>query len=134
MIGILRFTLFSSLLALSLHAHGQNDAMHIREENEYTRIALTDILGEWVWEHTDSTRHTLSFVNQADYCVIIPEIKHGVGPYSFLIEQDSMHVNGSAANWPPYYCTVRMVNKQTIELLFYTFLYPGHTTTVCRRK
>jgi hypothetical protein len=59
-----RIALLSSLLALSLHAQGQKDALHIREENEHTRIALTDILGEWVWEHTDSTLT----------CAVLPEV------------------------------------------------------------
>lgn len=130
----LSFTsLITALLLLWGKGHAQTDVYQMRQENEHDRIALSDILGTWYWTHTDSTRHALSFVNESNAFVHIPEIKHGVGSYLFTIAQDSVHVNGTAANWPPYYCTLHLRDKNTLELTFYMSIYPGSTTTVCRR-
>lgn len=122
-------------VAIQNGAIAQSAADSIRKGNVHTKIALTDILGEWYMHHPDSSKSKIHFINQTGFQVIIPEIKHGVGEYSFRIEQDSMYVNGYAANWPPYYCTVNRVDKSTLELelLFYTYTNSGITHIVCRR-
>lgn len=121
-------------VAIQNGAIAQSAADSIRKGNVHTKIALTDILGEWYMHHPDSSKSKIHFINEASYHVIIPEIKHGVGEYSFRIEQDSMYVNGYAPNWPPYYCTVNRVDNNTLELLFYTYTNAFTTSVVCRRE
>ncbi len=124
--------LLCCLIFSTLIAHGQIDS--IRHHYSKTKITLTDIIGNWSWQHSDSSIQRLSFVNYKNQSVSIPEIRHGVGPYTFHIVKDSVEVNGSAANWPPYYCTIKQLNKNSIELLFYNVQFEGITIISCRRE
>jgi hypothetical protein len=99
---------------------------------EQTRIAVNDIIGDWY--RADSTASKISFNNINDVFVEIDGIKHGVGKYSFRIVQDSISVHGSAANWPPYDCTLKLVNAQHLEIEFYQFHSAGTTKTSFSRK
>jgi hypothetical protein len=117
---------------LHMDAKAQSEAGSIRHENKSIRMALTDILGDWYLG--DSLKTKISFVNEANYFVVMQGIKHGVGAYSFLIKKDSIEVNGSAPNWPPYYCTLRLLNQKKLAIDFYTFIYPGTTSVFCRRE
>jgi hypothetical protein len=99
--------------------------------NKDLKIALNDILGDWY--ATDSTAYKISFININNFYVDIIGIKHGVGNYSFRVIDDSIAVNGSAANWPPYDCTLRLVNKKHLEIEFYQFLSTETTKLMYRR-
>jgi hypothetical protein len=94
---------------------------------EQTRIAVNDIIGDWY--STDSTEMKITFNNINDVFVEIDGIQHGVGKYIFSIVEDSIAVNGTAANWPPYHCTLKLVNPQFLEIGFYYFNSEGTTKT-----
>jgi len=127
-----RLILLCCLILSTLDAHGQIDS--IRQQYSKTKIALKDIIGNWNWQHSDSSIQRLSFVNNKNQSVSIPEIRHGAGQYTFFIIKDSVEVNGSAANWPPYYCTIKQLDKNSIELLFYNVQFQGVTVISCRRE
>lgn len=127
-----RLVLLCCLIFSTLNAHGQIDS--IRHQYSKTKIALKDIIGIWNWQHSDSSIQRLSFVNNKNQSVSIPEIRHGAGPYTFFIVKDSVEVNGSAANWPPYYCTIKQLDKNSVELLFYNVQFQGVTVISCRRE
>jgi len=42
--------------------------------------------------------------------------------------------NGTAANWPPYDCTLRLLNnKENLEIEFYQFFYKETTKIIYKR-
>lgn len=132
MITTNRCILILLLLSTANYCYAQSGADSIRKRNVKTRIALTDLLGDWYV--MDSQKTKISFINLMDVLVEMKGIKHGVGHYSFPIKKDSVEVNGSAANWPPYYCTLSMQDNNTIKILFYDYLYPGNTSISITRK
>lgn len=99
--------------------------------NKDVKIRLTDIIGNWY--STDSYVSKINFINTNNYFVEIDGIKHGVGNYSFRIYGDSISVNGTAANWPPYDCTLRLLNNKELEIEFYQFLSTETTKIIYRR-
>lgn len=100
--------------------------------NKANKILLTDIIGNW--NSVDSPGHKISFINLNNYIVEINGIKHGVGNYSFIIAGDSISVNGTAANWPPYDCTLRLFNNNKhLEIEFYKFLSTASSKIIYKR-
>lgn len=75
------------------------------------------IVGDWC-SH-DSSLVKISFVEINNDLVNIEGIKHGVGNYMFQLTGDSISVNGTAANWPPYDCTLSLINSRELEISFY---------------
>lgn len=103
----------------------------IKTTNKAVKIKLTDVLGDW---HTaDSLANKISFMNINQHFVDIKGINHGVGNYSFRIYGDSMSVNGTAPNWPPYDCTLKLLNNKHLEVEFYQF-FSTETTKVTYRR
>jgi hypothetical protein len=99
---------------------GQNDGgVYPSSIDKLERISVVDIIGDWY--STDSTNTKITFKNVNDAFVEIEGIRHGVGNYSFWIEKGSITVRGSAPNWPPYYCTIKLISPQVLEISFHEF-------------
>lgn len=127
--GILPF-LFSFLLLHSL-AMAQKNGMAIRDENKNKNISLTDILGSW--HSAENSEFKINFVNVNNYVVSLEGIKHGMGGYSFMITKDSISVNGTAPNWPPFDCTLTLINKNELKLEFYQYHSTQSTSVIYKR-
>jgi hypothetical protein len=109
----------------------QPKAYDLREANKNIKISLIDIVGNWY--AIDSSAFKISFKKINNSFVDIEGIKHGVGNYSFIVDGDSISVNGTAANWPPYNCTIRLINSKQLEIEFYQFFSKETTKTIYRR-
>lgn len=103
----------------------------IKAKDKDVKISLTDIIGDWYTD--DSLAYKISFININNYFVDIDGIRHGAGNYSFRIYGDSISVNGTAPNWPPYDCTLKLLNKKCLEIEFYQF-FSTETTKVIYRQ
>lgn len=123
------FILISTCIHLAVIA--QTRGYDLREANKDVKISLTDIIGNWY--SVDSPRSKISFINLNPYLVDIDGIKHGVGNYSFTVDGDSLFVNGTAANWPPYHCTLTLLHSKLLEIEFYQFFAKGTTKMVYER-
>lgn len=117
---------------MSMNILSAQTSSQFRKNNENIKIAIHDILGTWVSK--DSAKAEIEFVIPYEGHIQIKGIKHGVGDYYFLCSKDSLNVNGTAPNWPPYDCTLNLTTKDTLEIYFYQFFYTGYTTAVYTRK
>ena len=117
------------LLHIETTAQTNVDTFRVAKKN--TKIAINDVIGNWV--ATDSLKTNIIFV-QEGYDIHIKGLEHGVGNYSFRIEADSICVNGTAANWPPYYCTLNLLNSNELEINFYQGLSKNIFSVIYIRK
>lgn len=90
-----------------------------KESNQHLKIAVKDIVGNWFT--ADSSHTMISFINSNNRYMYIEGIQHGVGNYGFPINNDSISVNGMAPNWPPYDCSLRLINSKRLEISFSQF-------------
>jgi hypothetical protein len=120
------------LLMLNKDAAAQSAADSLRSANKNTKIALADITGDWY--AADSLQSKISFNSNGRYDVCIEGIKHGVGKYHFIIDGDSIYVNGTAANWPPYCCTLMLLSNHVLEIKFWQYAYKETRNMLYRRK
>lgn len=125
-LGIILFFMFiGQAVTAQLSGH------EIKTTNKDSKISLTEIIGDWYT--ADSSSYKISFININNYFVDINGINHGVGNYSFRIYGDSISVNGTAPNWPPYDCTLRLLNNKILEIEFYQFFSTETTKVIYRR-
>lgn len=110
----------------------QTNLDSLRRANEFVTIPLDDILGTWL--STDSVNAEIRFIREGERSVYIGGIEHGVGSYYFIVENNRINVNGSAANWPPFYCILSLVEKETLEIIFYQYSYPKTNRVVFVRE
>ncbi len=103
----------------------------IKAKNQDVKISLTKIIGDWYT--TDTSAYKMSFINSNNYFIDIIGINHRVGNYSFRIYGDSISVNGTAPNWPPYDCTLKLLNNKCLEIAFYQFFSTETTKVIYRR-
>lgn len=120
------------LLFLTNNTVGQKVEHSQTEAQENTKIALTDILGDWY--SIDSLMTKISFRQVGNSYVEIEGIKHGVGNYGFVVAHDSIDVNGMALNWPPYDCTLYLQGKNVLEISFYQFYTVAKYSVVYKRR
>lgn len=120
------------LLTLSTNVLCQTGKPIQSEANESTKIALSDILGDW-YPIDSLVAPQITFRQMGNSLVVIDGIKHGVGNYSFIVEGDSISVNGIAANWPPYDCTLRLLKTNQLEIGFYQYFYTGSSKFFYKR-
>lgn len=113
------FMLTLVLLFFRSDLQAQERTYGLREDSKPVRIPLTGIIGRWY--PLDSAATTIRFIQLNEHIVEIEGIEHGVGKYSFNVSRDSLAANGTAANWPPYYCTLRLPDPQHLEIEFYQF-------------
>ncbi len=125
---------FTSILILcNTNVLCQVGTYEIWKANENKQIALSEIIGNWY--ATDSIRSKISFVRMGKTIVHIEGKKGGVGgPYSFRVDQNGIFVNGSAANWPPFYCTLFLHDHNILEIKFWNYLGPESTSIVYKRE
>lgn len=116
---------------IGLAVYAQVNNREIKQSSKDPKISLKDISGDWFI--ADSSAYKISFVNLNNYIVDIHGIKHGVGNYSFRVLGDSVSATGSAPNWPPYYCTLRLLNKNLLEMAFFQFFTTEPTLVYYRR-
>jgi hypothetical protein len=127
------FLLLSFFLFLGdVYSQQSPNPSAFKNANKQTRLAIKDILGTWV--SADSAKVEIEFAKPFEGQIQIKGIKHGVGDYYFLCSKDSLNVNGTAPNWPPYDCTLNLTTKDTLEIYFYQYFYTGYTTAVYTRK
>ena len=113
----LSFVLFFLFIRLAIVA--QTIGYDIKATNKNGKISLTDIIGNWY--NVDSSASKINFININNYFVDIDGINHGAGGnYSFRVYEDSISVNGTEPNWPPYDCTLRLLKS---NLLIYLLLF-----------
>lgn len=103
----------------------------IKSTNKDVQISLAEIIGDWYT--ADSAAHKISFTFIINSLVDLKGITHGVGNYSFRVIGDSVFVNGTAPNWSPYDCTLRLLNNNRLEIEFYQFFSTETTKAVYRR-
>ncbi len=132
MIKTSRIVFLLVILMFGQDCRAQSAPLSLKESNKLSRIALKDILGNWY--KADSTKLKISFVKENNSFVSIEGIKHGVGNYSFIIDKDSIFVNGTAINWPPYDCTLHLLDTNHLKIEFYQFFSAGATGLVFRRE
>ena len=109
----------------------QSNIDSLRNTNKNVKIALNDIIGDFYT--TDSLKSKISFIAEGIHAVYIEGIQPGVGKYRFTQAQDSIYVNGFAANWPPYDCTLNLIDKNTLEIKFYQFFYKTPYTIIFKK-
>jgi hypothetical protein len=125
----LSFILLLTLINLSLSA--QTNEKEWPEESKPTKIALSDLEGNWY--SADSTSNKISFKKLNNYAVEMEGIRHGVGNYSFNIAGDSISVKGMAINWPPLDCSLRLLKGNLLEIEFFQFYYANSSKMIYRR-
>lgn len=123
------FILFFVLLINNVLA--QNSGYKILSDNKNVKFALNDILGNWY--SLDTAKTKISFINLNNRVVEIEGIKHGVGNYSFLLKGDSIPANGTAANWPPFDCTLYLLKNNLLEIAFYQYFSKEPTRVIFTR-
>lgn len=131
MINIIRHCLLVTLMILSHDSFAQTSGLGIKDANKNLKIAVNDIVGNWCTD--DSAQSMICFINDNSYFVHIDGIQHGVGKYYFNIAKDSISVNGTAANWPPYDCTITMINTNLLQIEFYQFFSKETTKVIYKR-
>lgn len=120
------------LLLLIPEMNAQPGIDSLRQANEFRRIAVKDLLG--TWQPADSITSQITFVQEGAYSVYIEGVRHGVGNYRFIVENDSIQVNGYAANWPPYYCILHLIDSNTLDFKFYQFFEEEAHQVIFERK
>ena len=131
MINISKLIFILILIILSQSIIAQSRVDGLRETNKNNKIALKDIVGNWFT--ADSAHSKISFINNNNYFISIDGIKHGVGDYIFNLANDSISVNGTAPNWPPYDCTLRLLNSELLEIEFYQYFSTVTTKMIYKR-
>lgn len=131
MINIIKIGLILTLMINSHYSFAQTRVYDIKVANKNLKIAVSDIVGNWCTD--DSAQSMICFINDNSYFVHIDGIQHGVGKYYFNIAKDSISVNGTAANWPPYDCTITMLNTNLLQIEFYQF-FSKETTKVFYKR
>ena len=128
-----KLCIISFFLIVRITAVAQTMGYDVIATNKDIKISLSDIIGNWY--STDSSASKISFINISNYFVDIEGINHGVGGnYSFRVYGDSMSVNGTAPNWPPYNCSLRLLKNNHLEIEFYLFLSTVTTKIIYRRR
>jgi hypothetical protein len=102
-----------------------------KESNKNLKIAVNDIDGNWY--PTDSIHATIRFVIANPRYMDMEGIQHGVGNYGFPVNNDSISVNGMAPNWPPYDCTLRLINNKRLEISFSQFFIKESYKVIYKR-
>lgn len=120
------------LIILNSNVAGRTGGPDRSEVRDSSKIALSDILGDW-YPIDSSAAPQITFRQIEISLVEIDGIKHGVGNYSFWTEKDSISINGIAMNWPPYDCTLRLLNKNLLEIEFYQFFYTTSSKIIYKR-
>lgn len=124
---------FGVLFIFLLQVTSDFTEVHAQQEmTSSSKIALTDVLGDWYPK--DSLHAKIRFHQIGTSLVEIDGIRHGVGNYGFVVEGDSMNVNGLAINWPPYDCRLRLISKNTLQIEFYQFFSSVTYTMIYSRK
>ncbi|MFM1932317.1 MAG: hypothetical protein RL226_1620 [Bacteroidota bacterium] len=126
-----KLSVFSFFLIVMNVTAAQTSSYDIQEKNRDVKVSLSDILGNW--QTADSAALAISFVKVNDYYVDIHGINHGAGNYLFRVYGDSISVNGTAPNWPPYDCTLRLLKRNHLEIEFHQFNSNSTTRVVYRR-
>lgn len=94
-----------------------------QETTHSSKVELSDVLGDWYPK--DSLHAKIHFHQMGTSLVEIDGIRHGVGNYGFVVDGDSINVNGLAINWPPYDCRLRLISKNNLQIEFYQFFTFG---------
>ncbi len=110
----------------------QTTGFEIRAANENRKIAVDALQGNWT--AIDYPESKISFVNVNNFIVSLEGIQHGIGGYSFMMEQDSISVNGSAPNWPPFNCTLTLIAANELKIDFYQYFTTQATSVVYRKE
>jgi hypothetical protein len=131
MIQVKVFIFIIVLLIFSIESKAQISVDSLRKANKEIKIALKELIGNW--QYIDSEQAKINFV-AGDFNVHIEGIKHGIGNYRFERDKDSVFVNGTAANWPPYDCTLKLIDKNTLEIKFYQYFSKETFNIIYKKK
>lgn len=126
------FSIAFLLIILNSNVAGRTGRPAKSEVRDSSKIALSDILGDW-YPIDSSAAPQITFRQIGVSLVEIDGIKHGVGNYTFRMDKDSISVNGIAMNWPPYDCTLRLLNRNLLEIEFYQFFYTTSSKIIYKR-
>ncbi len=121
------------LLTLYTNVAAQTGRPTQSDAKESTKIALSDILGDW-YPIDSLVAPKITFSQIGNSFVEIDGVKHGVGNYNFYIDHDSVHVNGSAINWPPLDCKLLLKGKNVLEIVFGEFLSGWTSSLLYKRR
>lgn len=119
------------LLSLSGLMQAQDNPTSVRQANSKVRISVDDVLGKWYSSDTINT--FIEFVENGDFEVQIEGYRPGVGQYTFVRSNDSISANGTAPNWPPYDCTIRLLDDSTLMVMFYQYHYKTTRNVIFKR-
>jgi len=117
-------------MLLNENVCGQSTGIEIRSANVNRKIAVDALLGDWT--AIDYPESKISFVNVNNIIVSLEGIQHGIGGYFFMMEQDSISVNGTAPNWPPFDCTLTLITANELKIEFYQYFTKEATSVVYR--
>ncbi|MFT3680185.1 MAG: hypothetical protein QM791_07915 [Ferruginibacter sp.] len=103
----------------------------VRKAHAGKKIALKELAGNWYT--VKEPQYKICFITDGVLGVHLEGIQDGVDHYRFSIKQDSIDVNGIAANWPPYDCILNKINADTLEIKFYQYFSDKTHDVVFRR-
>jgi hypothetical protein len=127
----IKTTLTTLLILTTITLSAQTTAHHTPTPNTHQKISTNAIIGNWY--STDSNAHKITFIKTNNHFVEIDGIRHGVSNYLFTVDGDSMSVKGTASNWPPYDCNLKLLNAKLLEIEFY-YLFSTAATKVTYKR
>jgi hypothetical protein len=127
----MKTTLTTLLLLTTLTLSAQTTPHQTPTPNTHQKISTNAIIGNWY--STDSNAYKISFIQTNNHFVEIDGIRHGVSNYLFTVDGDSMSVKGTASNWPPYDCNLKLLNAKLLEIEFY-YLFSTAATKVTYKR
>ena len=122
---ILSFLIFNS------NIHAQHNIDSLKQANIKTKIPLQSLIG--IWHTDDSLINEITFVDQGYQVCIQPRLS-GVSNYVFQKQKDSVSVNGTAPNWPPYDCILNLKDSKTLEIKFFQYFYTETYNVLFKRE
>lgn len=127
-----KFSIALLLLTFCSTVSAQKEKSTKKEAEKISKIALTDILGDWYTSDTIDSK--ISFIRAGDAEILIEGRREGVSAYRLSVDADSMYVNGSAPNWPPYYCTLLLHDDNLLEIKYFQFSSVEPKSVIYRRE
>ena len=122
--------IFHSIVSFGVcNAQGSIDSL--RTANEAKMLEVSSLLGKWYTQ--DSIPSEIEFVKDVHAYLIIKPLLHGVDYYRFILRNDSIGVNGCAANWPPYDCILNLKDSSSLEIYYFQYFSEKPTTVLYKR-
>ena len=92
-------------------------ANELDQQTEMKSIYVKLLVG--FWESTDTLKHKIEFVDSRVICWLQQK---GGGTFEFMKDSfDRVSSNGFIAAWPPFNCDLKLISKDTLQVLYSHF-------------